>query len=110
MNQVKRKIKLVQSSSSKSKRGKRPQTSLSIQGEDLGSAEITSFWKQEIDFLESQRFESVSAAIDSLVDRVLVRLNVPEPQQQEVREYLVVLFATDPELQEELSSIVPIKL
>lgn len=118
MNQAHKKIKLVQSKpSKKDSRSLAPSESVSstqavtaeAQQRDREAVEITAFWRSEIDALQGKKFNSVADAIDALVDMVLDRLGVNGPERAETRDYMVVLFDTDPELQEELSQVLAVK-
>lgn len=67
-------------------------------------AERNAYWSQAITDLEGQEFASVEEAIDSVISLVLERMNVEGESQEEVRELLLSMFETDPELTAELKS------
>jgi hypothetical protein len=67
-------------------------------------AERNVYWSQAITDLEGKEFASVEEAIDSVISLVLERMNVEGESQEEVRELLLSMFETDPELTAELKS------
>lgn len=68
------------------------------------SADRTAFWSQAITDLEGREFSSVEEAIDSVITLVIERMNVEGESQEGVREMLLSMFETDPDLTAELKN------
>jgi hypothetical protein len=73
------------------------QTSGSTSGGVENEAEqIALLWKEEVEALRGQSFESVDEAIEAVIDRVLLRLTSNNVQvEPDMREFLRLVCSTD---------------
>lgn len=81
----------------------------SIQPEGEGAGDVDQFWRDSIEKLESQEFETLDDAIGAIVDEALVRLGSEAPKGDEARKFLIDAFAFDEELQEEVRRVLQIR-
>lgn len=77
--------------------------------EDGRSAEILSFWKEEVTNLKGKEFSSVDQAVTTLIERVLDRLNEPQDRRVATQKFLELLFKTDPVMLSTLERILKIQ-
>jgi hypothetical protein len=66
------------------------------------AARIAEAWREEIAALKSQRFESVSQALEMVTNQVVSRLGGDE----EMKEFILLMGETDPLLLRELGALV----
>ncbi len=71
--------------------------------------ELLGYWQEEVAALSRDIFPSEEAALNTLMDRVLTRLRMPEHLVAPTREFLETLFATDPALMETIRKTMRIK-
>ena len=60
------------------------------------------FWKKEISSLKSEQFESIAQATEKLIDQVLERLKLKESGEDDVKEFLRLVFESSETLQSAL--------
>ena len=70
---------------------------------------LLAYWQEEIKALSSEVFASEEAALNTLMDRVLTRLTMPEHLIAPTREFLETLFVTDPTLMDTIRKTMKIK-
>ena len=75
----------------------------------LEQSEMLTFWKQEVKALRSQTFSSQDEAINTLLGRVLTKMNTPKELVEPTKVFLKDLFETDPELLQDLKETLAIK-
>lgn len=85
----------------KPKSKRKPKAALDIRRE--------SFWAKEVAFLQGQTFRSFEHALEALLTSVLKRLGATKAEQAPMRDFLLVLLSTDPELTESLSKALKYK-
>lgn len=71
-------------------------------------SEILTFWKDEIEELQSTEFPSETQAIDFVLSRVLKRLSIHDSEGA-YKDFLVHILELDPEMRERLSKDLRIK-
>jgi hypothetical protein len=97
------KRKIDQSNSSINKVSKGTSVSIPANSEELKSS--MGFWKDELAELEASNFNSVEEAINALIDKVLIKLELDKVDSSETKQFLLELFETDPVLQEEIKNV-----
>lgn len=94
MGQLKKK-----SISSGSKSKVRETGSSQLAEKPKGAFSKKDFWKEEINGLAAEQFESVDAALVGLIDRALKRFPPQSEQIAATRSFLLDLLRTDPEIE-----------
>ena len=67
----------------------------------LDQHKLEQFWQQELSALTAASFTSVEAAIDSVIERVLKRID-PGGGEQKLRTFLRTVLSTDPSICDQL--------
>lgn len=83
-------------------------TKAKIESQGAAIDKVAELWQKETEALMKQEFNSVEEALDQLIERVLDKSSSSKNRDEE-REFLKLLFADDPDLQETLGSILNIK-
>ena len=104
MDSLKKKIE--ESSKKKRSFAVKEQRAVEVSGDE--SDIIERFWNEELQSLQGSHFGSVDAAIQCIVDKVLLRLKMDNEADDGLKDFLLDLFEHDPELRESLSDILNI--
>ena len=99
MAQTKPKIELVKHKRKQSLANKPKESDESRLSEAVKKKE---FWQQEISDLSNQQYQSLEAALEALVDKVLLRFPPPAEQMEATRTFLLELLQSDPTVEETL--------
>lgn len=76
---------------------------------DEQAAEQSAFWKDTIQSLKSQHYQSMDQAIHAVVGAAMEKLGQTDDESGEVREFLYDVLNMDPELLEELEKSLDIR-
>lgn len=74
---------------------------------EVGELEPSSIWKEEVDGLLGQKFNSILEVIDAIAERVCIRLG--QENDSNLHEFIVMMLDTDEEIREELIEVFEIK-
>ena len=74
----------------------------------IGTEKKASLWDEHIEKLQEQEFDSIDEAVDALVDLTLDKIG-SEINQENVRQFVVDMFQTDPILLEEINNCLKVK-
>ena len=94
---------------SSSVRKERPVGATKPSAVDHHLQELMATWGAEIDSLSSQTFDSVEAACECLIARVLDKLRTPASLRAQTEGFLRTLFESDPAIRAELAEVLSIR-
>jgi hypothetical protein len=103
---TKTKLTLVRSNQKKKNSssvvGQQKVTSKPSEPQTLEQLATVDFWKKEIASLKTEQFDSVAQATEKLIDQVLERLELKRNGEEDVKEFLRLVFESSETLQSAL--------
>ena len=111
MNKPKSKAKLFLVPAPGSKvPARRPKTSsVTADPQTIERLATVEFWKEEIAGLQSGQFESAEKATEKLIEQVLERLKLKKSGEEDVKEFLRLVFESSEVLQSTLKKALKLK-
>ena len=73
--------------------------------ESAVSTELVALWKQEIENIKSEKFQSIEEAASRVACLVVQKLGLPEVKRKETEEFVSTLLVTDPDAAETLRAL-----
>lgn len=80
----------------------------SSKGSGVAESDLLSCWQSVIADLQNVAFDSIEDAIERVADLVMEQLGVSHGGDPGMKEYLCLLFETDPQLKQELHEVLTI--